>query len=295
MPVGAEGRHEALLGYSARVAAELAAQRGGHGAFSTAVADWPLHVVCPRDKAVISAVVGRARAAKPAPPSLVHLPCDMLRGASARCAAPLPPEPEVACADLPTQVTCLASRWNCSWDASMGHCVQPPPRPTNKGGCYRGAKPPCVYAKPSPCASRWRLVRPRAPIQVTESESESGNLAIVLAASGECLTVRPGPISLHTMLTVGNCSAPAPLRQRWISRASANSFATAADERYVLNVADDVSAPLKELQLFSGAPAQAANQNLRLSSDGQLEVALPGGFGGCVTVCRSGDPDCGGL
>ena len=139
----AEGRHDELLAYGASVTAELNA-RPASGVFSTAVSDWAVHAVCPRDKALIAATLSRVRSA--ATPTqmtnLSGLPCDMLRGNGVDCPAPLPPAGKVACGDLDEKSACLASKWHCLWQGD-GRCVRPrpappppppPPMPAPKGG-----------------------------------------------------------------------------------------------------------------------------------------------------------------
>ena len=137
----AEGRHDELLAYDAAVEAELNARPETHGVFSTAVSDWAVHAVCPRDKALIAATLNRVREAATTATKMTNLsglPCDMLRGGSVDCPAPLPPSNKIACGDLDTQSTCLRSTWHCRWQD--GECIRPypppppPPMPAPKGG-----------------------------------------------------------------------------------------------------------------------------------------------------------------
>ena len=137
----AEGRHDELLEYDAAVAAELHARPEAHGVFSTAVSDWAVHAVCPRDKELIAATLRRVREAATTAAKMTNLsglPCDMLHGGGVDCPAPLPPTSKVACGDLDTQSACLTSTWHCRWEG--GQCIRPrplpppPPTPAPEGG-----------------------------------------------------------------------------------------------------------------------------------------------------------------
>eukprot|EP00756_Hemistasia_phaeocysticola_P060816 Hpha_TRINITY_DN4345_c0_g1::TRINITY_DN4345_c0_g1_i1::g.50019::m.50019 len=80
------GRHTLIKQYIADVGAVLNAtdpREGGHGGFSTAVTDWNLHEVCPRDRVVMKSALSQIRHSSA--PDFGHLPCDILHQQTTDC------------------------------------------------------------------------------------------------------------------------------------------------------------------------------------------------------------------
>eukprot|EP01051_Picozoa_sp_SAG22_P010374 SAG22_NODE_932_length_6448_cov_7.053709_2_plen_360_part_00 len=149
------GIHENITRYDDAIGTALATQGpAGTGVFSTAVTNWPVHMVCERDKAVIVATLRRAVSAAAAgkSPNLTGLPCDMLRGEATPCnegpvpplyipPAPPPPPSNSLCQGAKTEAECAAGC--CIWNVSCSPAhLQPPTKYPHKGGCYHGATPP---------------------------------------------------------------------------------------------------------------------------------------------------------
>ena len=87
------GIHSDIIRYDDAIATALATT-GMHGVFTTAVTDWPIHMISPREKDVIaeglrrSIVAARTRGLA----NFTGLPCDMLNGGSGSChEGPVPP------------------------------------------------------------------------------------------------------------------------------------------------------------------------------------------------------------
>jgi hypothetical protein len=300
----AEGRHDELLAYDASVSAELAAMPsrppGTHGVFSTAVTDWPVHAVCPRDKALIATTLQRVREAAAAPHQMTNLsglPCDMLRGGETVCPAELPPAAKIACADLSSQSACLASAWHCEW--GNGNCIRPrpppPPPPTpKKGGCWRGATPPCVYVQADCTVST-----PTATQKWQFEKLSGGAVQIKHAADGLCLASRclaahgctanhSNIVVMHNQLEVITCDATST-RQQW--RVSADGeIVSEVDTGFVMNVGESPVAQM-ELQLYPKQTPIPQNDVFQL--DGEMLRAATK-YKGCVDVCQAGSKACGG-
>ena len=284
------GIHAEIMRYDAAISAALSLATAGqtsshgHGVFSTAVVDWPIHMVSPRGKDVIEAALSRsiAVATTGALVNFTGLPCDMLRGGGVAChegpvpphyiPPPRPPVPAppntAACEHKISEDNCPAGC--CSWDSAKQRCNQVPPfNRVHRGGCYEGATPPCVYVhamcdKNPSSSQRWRFM----PISLPPVESERrqhimvNNLVqIVHVADGMCLSQACTPdhncsrILQHNQFDLEQCDI-VESRQRFLVKNSSDSAATGGviltssiDEAFRVNVGE-VSASQKPLQLW---------------------------------------------
>lgn len=288
------GRHGAIMAYDANITAEIAspASRSGsslHGEFTTAVTNWPVHAVCPLDKQVIAAALGRVFAATPTlPPNFAGLPCDMLRGGTTPCPGP-PPPPSPA---------------------------PPPPTPSHTGGCWRGATPPCVFVDSCDAAIEpqqlWSLENTRnvaanaaarkggavvdpvaAPTTVTEIVHTKDRLCLTSTCTQPSQGCVKGneTIVQHNQLTLAECDSE-DQRQQWILDGS--SIKSSLDQAYCLNVGAAEGERYLEFQLYTPCTAGGhgnGNGAFKIESDGTFRVDL-GDYSNCISSCNAGDAAC---
>ena len=331
------GIHAEIMRYDAAISAALSlaaagqAPSHGHGVFSTAVVDWPIHMVSARGKDVIEAALSRSivAATTGALVNLTGLPCDMLRGGGVAChegpvpphyippprpRVPPPPPNKMACEHKISEGDCLAGC--CSWDSAKHRCDEASPfNRVHRGGCYEGAKPPCVYVqatceKTPSSSQRWRFV----PILLPPPESEQWQhslVQIVHMTDGMCLSQACASghncsrILQHNQFDLAQCDA-AESRQRFLLQNSSDSGAviltSSIDEAFRVNVGE-VSALQKPLQLWrpctkGDEPYEKgigfSNEIFRLDSEGGLRVKFGmQSFVDCVDVCHAGSMACG--